>query len=780
MRTTDEHLVHFFDSVNKVSFHLQSLRCSETRALVRPQAGPSVCALSLTSPPRLDPRIKASTARSELTDPSYCHTEMQALLDAEMSDDDDDVPFYHGNNAANQTMAGNGLDQVVFSFQRQFMLSSPRRHNWPWSTSVAGVGSAESHSAAAPQTMFHEGGSSRGRHLSSGSAKIAGMPLHDESMLVSPVCRGETNPKTRDLTRDSNGSDTCGILSTEDLFGAISVCNMTDTEICENANKPCSVRPETSQPHNPREHQMSPLNVTSVHPVPSTSHVTDDTSNADVQSDGATFHGDIECVDVVPWKSDTSRNLRTEFAETKSVDGNEGELTDTTGSISSLHFSDVFTDLRGTETLLDCDAKVLPTSETIDPQNNTSTVREHSTHDWNAACIAGLSHGSDSDAELDRSTDTIETYMTDDSTSLEQSMRESTVSEDSASLASDLGHLFACEHDSDAMSSDNMSASDGSMTDRSASLISLQSGTTNSDSLVNDNTRNLFLMTDSAIRPRTSRRHNSPMGSVNSDSLINGQNRDLFTQSNVDDHTNQTGDDMEQIQSDVVQNESESAADDWYVYDERLTAELNSLRRLIDMRNYVRTQQHWETHGIIGPPPYEECPETHVAVTTAIAEIPDNPPPPYTEHTESLPPEYDQLSDHGVVAVDVHQRSSQRLHEISNSESETPTSDLNHVRNGNDELYPDHIVGCRTDDTSIDELPSSRGGRELELETVARRRSNDLDWSATRMASPGCNPPSYRRSLYSLGHHLPLRWNTVAGVNQWASSRLWASSRMPS
>ena len=747
-------------------------------------AGPSACELSITNPHRVDtPRTEASTARPELVDPSCCHSEMQALLDADMSDDD--IPDYCGNNAANQPITGNGLDQVVFSFQRQFILSSPRRQNWPWNTSVAGVGSAESHSAATPQTMFHEGSSSRGRHLSSGSAKIAGMPLTDDSMLVSPVCRGETNLKTCDSTSD--GSDMRGLLSTEDLFGTVSVCNMTESETCETANRPCSARPKTTQLHDPREHcQISPPNM---HTLPSTSRVTDDKPNTDgEQCDDdtcATFHGDIECVDVFPWTSDVSQNLWTEFDETKS----ESELTNSTGSTSSLHFSDVFMDLRANETLLDCDSNVLH-NDKIDSHNNTSTVHEDLTHDWNDACTAGLSRGSDSDTELDRSTDTIETYMTGDSASLEQIARASTTSEDSVSLASDLGHLFACEHDSDIMSSnntdsDNVSVLDGSMIDRSASLISLQSGTTNSDSLVNDNTRNLFLMTDNAIRlpVRCSRRQNSPMGSVNSDSLINGQNRDLFTQSNADDYTNQTGNDLEQIQSDIVHNESDSGADDWYVYDERLTAELNSLRRLIDMRNYVRTQQHWETQGIIGPPPYEECPEAGGdAVTIPVAEIPDNPPPPYTEHTESLPPEYDQLSDHGVTAEDVHQRSSlnhQNHRGIScNSESEMPTSDSNHVGDGNNELDNDHIVGCQTDNTSSDEHADS--SRELDLETVDRRQGNDPDWSATRMPSPGCNPPSYRRSLYSLGHHLPLRWNTVAGVNQWASSRLWASSRMPS
>ena len=750
-----------------------------------PQAGPSAYASSPTNPHRVDtPLPEASTARPEMTDPSYCHSEMQALLDADMSDDD--VPYYRGNNAANQPIAGNGLDQVVFSFQRQFILSSPRRQNWPWSAPIAGATSGESHSAATPQMMFHEGGSSGGRHLSSGSAKIAGMPLTDDSMLVSPVCRGETNMKTCDSVSDSDGPETCGLLSTEDLFGAVSVCNMTDNETCETANRPCSARP-IIQLYNPREHyQMSPPNT---HPLQSTSRVTDDKPNTDVQSDddtGATFHGDIESVKVFPWKSDTSQNLSTEFDETKSVGGSESELTDSTGSTSSLHFSDVFTDLRGNETLLDCDQNVLHTNDTIDSHNNTSTVHEHLTNDWNDACMAGLSRGSDSDTELESSTDTIETYMTDDSACLERSTRESTTSEDSVSLASDLSHLFACEHDSDMMSSnttdsDSVSTSDGSMTDRSVSLISIQSGTTNSDSLVNDNTRNLFSMNDNAIRRpvRCSRRQNSPMGSVNSDSLINGQNRDLFTQSNADDHTHQTSDEVEQTQSDVVDNESESAADDWYVYDERLTAELNSLRRMIDMRNYVRTQQHWETQGIIGPPPYEECPETQIAVTTGIAEIPDNPPPPYTEHTESLPPEYDDLSDHGVTAEDVRQISSQthpNHRGIScNSESETPTSDSYHVHNGNEELDNDHIVGCQTDNPSSDEHTDM-----LDLGIAARRRGNELDWSTTRMASPGCNPPSYRRSLYSLGHHLPLRWNTVAGVNQWASSRLWASSRMPS
>ena len=758
---------------------------------------PSACALSLINPPLLDmPHTEASTARRDIADPSYCHSEMQALIDADMSDDD--IPYYHGNNAVNQPITGNGLDQVVFSFQRQFILSSPRRQNWPWSAPIVGATSGESQSAATPQTMFHEGSRSGGRHLSSGSAKIAGMPLTDDSMLVSPVCRGETNLKTCDSVIDSDGPDTCGLLSTEDLFGAVTVCNMRENETCETANKPCSARP-IIQLYNPREHcQMSPPNM---HPLPSTSREADDKPNTNgVQCDddtGATFHGDTDRVNVFPWESDMSQNLWTEFDETKS----ESELTNSTGSTSSLHFSDVFTDLRGNVTLLDCGQNVLRTNDTIDSHNNTSTVREHLTHDWNDACMAGLSRGSDSDMELDRSTDTIETYMTDESACLEQSIIALTTSEDSASLASDLGHLFACEHDSDTISSndsDNVSASDGSMIDRSVSLISLQSGTTNSDSLVNDNTRNLFLMTDNAIRRpvRCSHRQNSPMGSVNSDSLINGQNRDLFTQSNADDHTHQTDDDHTQQTADHVdqtQSESESAADDWYVYDERLTAELNSLHRLIDMRNYVRTQQHWETHGIIGPPPYEECPDAGGdAVATAIAEIPDNPPPPYTEHTEShtesLPPEYDQLSDHGVTAEDVHQRSSQRHQShrgIScNSESETPTSDSNHVGEATDELdndYDNNIVGCQTDNTSSDEHTDiSRDEHVLDHGTVARSRGNDLDCSTTRMASPGCNPPSYRRSLYSLGHHLPLRWNTVAGVNQWASSRLWASSRMPS
>ena len=791
----------------------------ETRALVAPPVGgftQTTCcarAFSFVKPPcenapHREPMShrEASATRPGQMEPNYHHSDMQALLDADLSDDDADTPSFHGNNTASHPFTSNGLDQVVFSFQRQFLLSSPRRQNWPWNTTVAGVNSTETDSTAGLQTMFHEGFSGR-RHLSSGSTKTVSMPHKEEDScdtFMSRVCQEETNLKKFDETflrksiSDNDDQDRYESFSTEELFGVTSVCDITDDETSEIPKNPCSAMSKTSESSNPTEHRQTSSNIKIEKPALLSVCMTDDRTDSDVDygDDIRTMFGDDLDRGAEPQEVEVSHVFPTEFSELISVSSNEIELMDS--SNSSLHFSDVFPDFRETEVMAEHDYNVIPTDDADSPVAM-ETFHEHLTHEWNNVCMTDSSVDSDSSSDtddLDNTTDTIETYLTDSSESLELDMGRTTAAEDSISLDStDLDNLFASPEDFEVLSghstdNDNVSLSDVSMTDRN-SMLSLASGaTTNSDSLVNENTRILFMMTDSERRPpvRWSPRYQSPMGSVNSDSLINGQNRDLFTSGNWNGSATETADNLLQTQNDAAQNDS--TVDDWYVYDQRLVAELNSLRHLVDMRSYLQTQQHWDTPGIIGPPPYEECTESPSA-DDVVREIegtvmPRDVPPPYTEHTESPPPNYEQLSDHGNTAEDAQQGSPQRhrhhyginQNSVNGTLFQRQTSfELNspseqHEQCNND--LEDQAAESQTNDAVSDEHSNV-----LDLATAAQCQSNDTGRS-TRASVTGSGPPSYHHPMLSLGHHLPLRWNTAASVNQWASSRMWASFRTPS
>ena len=776
-------------SVNNVLFFLQCLIAGETRAIVAPPGDMSSAYMfsSIKTPhedlPRNEPTShdEASATRPGQTEPNYHHSDMQALLDADLSDDDADTPCFRGNNIANRPLTGNGLDHVVFSFQRQFLLSNPRQQNWPWNTAVGGP-TAETDSAPGLHTMFHESSSGR-RHLSSGSAKTVSMPHKDEGC-VNALAPQENlkfdKTPLRDSVRDSKAdSDVFEAFSTEELFGVASVFDITDDEASEVAKNPCSAKTtrlvdETTSPR-------------SKVPVPQSISCEDDKAHEDSDVDygddiramfGDSHVGDAECDSMSRLEAGVSHS--TNSGELKSVYSNICELMNGTRSISPLTFSEVFSDFNGTEAIAECDYDVISDHDSTDVPNAAETFHEHLRHEWNSVCMTDSSVDSDSDSDtddLDNTLDTTDTYLTDSSESLELSTHTSNASEESVSLDStDLENPFAGSDDSPpalfsrGTDNDSISVSDVSLTDRN-SLISLQSAaTSNSDSLLNENTRVLFLMTDDDRRPpvRWSPRYQSPMGSVNSDSLINGQNRDLFMSGNWDD---QMVGNSQHSQNDTPP--SDSPADDWYVYDDRLTAELNSLRHLVDMRNYLRSQQR----GIVRPPTYEECTvvppvENEAGVSQPEETVPEtspDPPPPYTEHThtESPPPDYEQLSDHSVT-VETPPGSLARLFQPNSTGSNRTQQDqLN-----ND--LEDHPAEHQTNDAVIDEPTNSSAMLDLGNEAQCQSSGHDS------MSSVRSNPPSYHHPVFSLGHHLPLRWNTTAGVNQWASSHMWASFRTPS
>lgn len=792
---------HYEEMESRISFSSdeECLIAGETRALVAPpgdgftQMRSSAHAISSIKMPHEDtPHTEptshgeASATRPWQTEPNYSHSGMEALLDADLSDDEVDTPRFHGNDTANHPLTGNGLDHVVFSFQRQFLLSNPRRQNWPWSAAVGGPTNTETDPAPGLQTMFHESSSGR-RHLSSSSAKTVSMPHREESSLNALASPEETNLQKFDKTfpcasmRDSKAdSDMFETFSTAELFGVASVCDITDDETSEVAMNLCSTKTTQLVDRTTSSRSKMPVQPSTSCEIENKAFKDSDVDYGDdirAMFDDA-HNGDAEYDSVSSQEVGTSHKLPTDSGELKSVYSNESDLTNGTGSDSPLNFPEVFPDFSGTEAVAELDYDVISIHDSTDLPNAAETFHEHLRHEWNNVCMTDSSVDSDSDTEdLDNTTDTIETYLTDSSESLELNTRASNASEESISLdATDLENLFASPDDSAALSSrdtdnDNINVSDVSMSDRN-STISLQSvATTNSDSLVNENTRVLFMMTDNDRRPpvRWSHRYQSPMGSVNSDSLINGQNRDLFTSGNWDD---QAVDNSQHTQNDA--SPSDSTADDWYVYDERLTAELNSRRHLVDMHNYLRTQQR----GIVGLPPYEECtvapPAEDVAGVSQTEETaPETllgPPPPYTEHThtESPPPDYDQLSDHTVE--NVQPGSLAMLFQPTSAES----NDRNEQEDQLDNDLEDHPADCRTNNAVIDELTDD--GAMLDLGTEAQCQSGSHD----RMPSMRSNPPSYHHPVFSLGHHLPLRWNTTAGVNQWASSQMWASFRMPS
>jgi len=191
------------------------------------------------------------------------------------------------------------------------------------------------------------------------------------------------------------------------------------------------------------------------------------------------------------------------------------------------------------------------------------------------------------------------------------------------------------------------------------------------------------------------------------------------------------------------------------------------------MRNYLRSQQR----GIVGPPTYEECTvvppvENEAGVSQPEETVPDtppDPPPPYTEHThtESPPPDYEQLSDHNVT-VETPPGSLARLFQPNSTVSNRTQQDQ--LNNDLEDQSAEH----QTNDAVIDEPTNSSAMLDLGNEAQCQSSGHDS------MSSVRSNAPSYHHPVFSLGHHLPLRWNTTAGVNQWASSHMWASFRTPS